>query len=327
MLSELARRLAAFCCGAALVAGPALAQLAPSAVVQLVVPYPPGGPTDVAARALAPAMGKALQRTVIVQNVAGVSGGAAARKLLDAPADGQLVMVGDPNGTILAPLALAAVRTRPEDFVLLRNIGSLPYALVGRPTLAANTLDELVAAHRGPNGLSYGSTGVGSLNHLAGEDFRARTRLEMLHVPYKGGTPLLQDLISGQVDVGFVIMTDGVAGMVRAGQLKMYGLTAPARVEKWKEFPTVNEGKALEGFVYDLWAGLMVPKATPQATMAVLHQAAEAALEDPEVRAFIGRSGIVPLAHKQTLAQAAAGYEAEVSRYRRIAGSIKLVPQ
>jgi tripartite-type tricarboxylate transporter receptor subunit TctC len=180
---SISRQVLASLCAAAALALPAFAQVPAGSMTQLVVPYPAGGPTDAIARAISPAMSKALHRTVIVQNTAGASGALAAQKVLDAPPDGQLVLVGDPNGTVLAPLALSAVRFKPEDFVMVRNLGTSPFALVGRATLAS-TLDELVAAR--PKGLTFGSSGIGSLNHLAGEDFRARTGLDMVHVPYPG---------------------------------------------------------------------------------------------------------------------------------------------
>lgn len=259
-------------CTAAFQHLPASAQAPAAAPVQLVVPYPAGGPTDAIARALTGPMAKALGRTVIVQNIAGASGAIAAQKVLDAGADGQLVLVGDPNATILAPLALGSVRFKPEDLVLLRNLGTSPYALVAKPSLAAGTLDELVA--RPPKDLSFGSSGIGSLNHLAGEDLRTRTRLDMVHVPYKGGAQLLQDLMGGQVDIGFVIMNEAIVDLVRAGKLKMLGTATARRVERWSAFPTINESKAVGGLSYELWAGLMVPRAlsSPDRASCRLHR-------------------------------------------------------
>lgn len=319
------RRVLLALCTAAFQHLPASAQAPAAAPVQLVVPYPAGGPTDAIARALTAPMAKALGRTVIVQNIAGASGAIAAQKVLDAAADGQLVLVGDPNATILAPLALGSVRFKPEDLVLLRNLGTSPYALVARPTLAAGTLDELVA--RPPKDLSFGSSGIGSLNHLAGEDLRARTRLDMVHVPYKGGAQLLQDLMGGQVDIGFVIMNEAIADLVRTGKLKMLGMATPRRVERWSAFPTIDESKAVSGMTYELWAGLMVPRGTPAEVQAALHQAANAAMEDVDVRAFVARSGVVPPPPRQSLVELGAAYKGEVARYRTVAKAAGLAPQ
>ena len=192
---------------AALAAG-AMPTIAPAAFAQtggnvstIVVSFPAGGISDIFARAIAPAMGKSLGRTFVVENAVGATGSIAADKVL-AGAQGNFLLMGSPTEAVLAPATLKAVKYKAEDFRLLGLVSQEPLALYVRGDLPVSTLDELVAhARKQAKPMSYASAGIGSLYHVAGEDFRIASGLDLLHVPYRGGTPLLQDLMGGVVDM------------------------------------------------------------------------------------------------------------------------------
>ena len=190
-------------CGLMLAAaGPARADGFPAKPVNLMVPYPAGGPSDATARIFTVPLGKALGQQVVVENLGGVSGAMAAQKVLAAPADGYYLFQGSPNEIILAPLANAAVKLKAEDFRMVHPVAEAVMVFVARKDLPANSVDELIAlARKSPDKpLSYGSVGIGSLYHLILEKVQLDTGVKLMHAPYKGNAPLLQDIGGGQVD-------------------------------------------------------------------------------------------------------------------------------
>jgi tripartite-type tricarboxylate transporter receptor subunit TctC len=312
--------------GAVAAAPVAIAQSAP-AYFSLVVPYAAGGPADSAARIIRPVFESVLGKTTIVENLAGAGGSIAAAKVLRS-ADGSQILVGSPNEVILAPLGLSAVRYKPEEFRLVGTIGELPYALIGRPDLPARTVDELIAYSKTNTGrpLSYGSVGTGSLNHLATEAFRAKTGMQLTHVPYKGGAPLVQDVMSGQIDFAFTPLAGNVPGLIEAGKVKFYGLTTVTRSARWKDWPTVNEGAILKDFVYSIWVGPVVPRSTPEPVVQRISAALEEALRQPEVRKGLADAGFLG-AGITSPAQAQKLYASESEKFKQVADAIKLKPQ
>ena len=204
-----------------------LAAVAPCARAQtrtgdltLLVAQPAGGITDAFARAVAPALGHALGRVAVVENVTGASGSIAASKRLAAVPEGTTLFVGSPSETVLAPLTLRAVRYKPQDFRLLGLINDSPLALYARGDLPANDLDELVALARraGDRTLSYGSTGQGSMFHLVTVRLLSTTGIQATHVPYRGGGPMLTDLQGGRIDFAILPVDALLASMVAGGR-------------------------------------------------------------------------------------------------------------
>lgn len=193
----------------------ALAQTYPVKPVNLMVPYPAGGPSDAIARIFNTQLGKELGQQVLVENLGGVSGALAAQKVLAAPADGYYIFQGSPNEVILSPLANSAVKLKAEDFRLVHPVADAVMVFVTRKNLPVSSVDELIALARksADKPLTYGSVGIGSLYHLILEQAQAQTRVQLNHVPYKGNAPLLQDIAGGQVDFAVLVYSAAMGAL------------------------------------------------------------------------------------------------------------------
>jgi tripartite-type tricarboxylate transporter receptor subunit TctC len=314
--------------GLLLSAGAALAQSYPNKTVNLMVPYPAGGPSDAIARIFNIPLGKELGQQVLVENLGGVSGAIAAQKVLAAPADGYYVFQGSPNEVILSPMANAAVKLRTEDFRLVHPVADAVMVFVTRKDLPVANADELIALARksADKPLTYGSVGIGSLYHLILENVQASTGVKLAHVPYKGNAPLLQDIAGGQVDFAVLVYSAAMGALAEQGRLKVIGQLGAQRSELLKNVPTASEGQALKNFSYKIWTGFMVPKSTPEDTVVRLHAAIGKALQDPAVRAQLAAQTQLASA-PMTLAESAKFFDAEAERYRAIAKQINLQPQ
>jgi tripartite-type tricarboxylate transporter receptor subunit TctC len=314
--------------GLLICAGAALAQSWPAKPVNLMVPYPAGGPSDAVARIFFNPLGKELGQQVLVENLGGVSGALAAQKVLTAPADGYYLFQGSPNEVILSPLANAAVKLKTEHFRLVQPVADAVMVFVTRKDLPANNVDELIAlARKSANKpLSYGSVGIGSLYHLILENVQATTGIKLDHVPYKGNAPLLQDIAGGQVDFAVLVYSAAMGALADQGRLKVIGQLGAQRSELLKNVPTASEGQALKNFSYKIWTGYMVPKSTPEDVVQRLHAAIGKTLQDPAVRAQLAAQTQVAAA-PMTLAESAKFFDAETARYRAIAKQIHLQPQ
>lgn len=304
------------------------AQAYPSKPLTLVVPYPAGGPADVTARQMLPSLRKSLGQPVIVDNAAGASGAIGIQKLLNAPADGHHFLMGTPSDVILAPLALAAVKHKPEQLRLLGLASRAPLVLVSGMQLSERKLEDLLAEARKPGAreYSYGSIGPGSLYHLVGEDFAARMTLRMTHVPYKGVAPLLQDVIGGLVDLAFLPLAGNLGDLISHGQLRAYAVTSDQRVTRLPEVPTMAQAIGLKEFEYEIWGGLFVPRTVPADLAQRLNAAMKEAQQDPEFRTQIEASGSAP-GNPMSLADAERFFRDQTARYRRLAQAVKLEPQ
>ena len=311
-------------------ASSAWAQAFPAKPVTLMVPYPPGGLSDVTARTINTALAKQLGQPVIVENLGGASGGIAAQKVLNAPADGYLIFQGSPNELILAPLSNAAIKYKSEDFRLVQMISINPLAMFARKDLPANNGDELVAyatkAAAAGKPLTYASVGPGSLYHLLGEHLSKLTGLPMTHVPYKGAAPAQQDLMAGEVDIFMTPYGKGPVQLAEDGKLKVVAALSVERQDMIKKAPTLNESAALKGFVFDIWSGYFVHKDTPEAVVQALHKALSEVANDPAIRtALEAQAMVVP--RPQSLAAMTKVYADNTARYRGIARAMNLQPQ
>ena len=321
-------RAPALLAGLLLSMGLASAQTWPAKPVNLMVPYPAGGPSDAIARIFNQPLGRELGQQVLVENLGGVSGALAAQKVLSAPADGHFVFQGSPNEVILSPLANAAVKLKTEDFRLVHPVADAVMVFVTRKDLPVNSVDELIALARqsADKPLTYGSVGIGSLYHLILENVQASTGIKLAHVPYKGNAPLLQDIGGGQVDFAVLVYSAAMGALAEQGRMKVIGQLGAQRSDLLKNVPTASEGQALKNFSYKIWTGFMVPKATPEPVVVKLHAAIVKTLQDPAVRAQLAAQTQHPSA-PLSLAEAAKFFEAETARYRTIARQINLQPQ
>jgi tripartite-type tricarboxylate transporter receptor subunit TctC len=311
-------------------AAPASAQGFPNKPVSIMVPYPAGGLSDVIARTVNTPLSKYMGQPVIVENLGGASGGIAAQKVLNSPADGYVVFQGSPNELILAPLANAAIKYKSEDFRLVQMISVNPMMMFARKDLPVNNADELVAYARkvAAEGkpLTYASVGPGSMYHLLGEHLSKLTGIPMTHVPYKGAAPAFQDMMGGQVDVFITPYGKGQVQLVTDGKLKAVAALSDKRQDLFKNVPTFNESKALKGFVFDIWTGYFVHKDTPEAVAQALNKSLGQALSDPVVRNPLeAQAMLMPL--PQDLAAMSKVYADNTARYRAIAKAINLQAQ
>lgn len=313
---------------AALVATQALAQGFPSKTVTMIVPWPAGGPSDFVARQIQPDMQKALGQTLVIENIGGVGGALGVQKLLQSPADGHQLTLGSPLELIIAPIALSTVKYKPEDFRLVAQMVKAPMVLIARKDLPAQNVDELIAlaARPGAKELSFANPGPGSMFHLAAEKFGQQTGLKFVHIPYKGSAPMMGDLMGGQVDLALTIFAGPIPGMIADGKVKVMGLATRTPLAKFPQIPALAAHPRLAGYEFDSWAGLQVPRNTPDEVAARLNRAAHDAMQNPAVRRAFEDSGnlVVP---PQTLAELDRTYRAEIARYQAIAQAINFQPQ
>jgi len=306
----------------------AYAQTYPVKPVSLMVPYPAGGPSDATARIFSVPLGAALGQQVVVENLGGVSGAMAAQKVLAAPANGYYIFQGSPNEVILSPLANAAVKLKTEDFRLVHPVSEAVMVFVTRKDLPVNSVDELIALARKSSGapLTYGSVGIGSLYHLILENVQQQAGIKLVHAPYKGNAPLLQDIGGGQLDFAVLVYSAAMGAMADQGRLKVIGQLGAQRSELLRNVPTASEGKELKSLSYKIWSGFMVPMNTPEDVVQRLHKAIGTTLKDPEVRSQLAAQTQLA-STPMTLAESSKFFEEETERYRAIAKSINLQPQ
>ena len=304
------------------------AQAYPTKAVNLMVPYPAGGPSDAIARIFATPLGKELGQQIIVENLGGVSGALAAQKVIGAPADGYYIFQGSANELILSPLANASVKLKSEDFRLVHPAADAVLVFVTRADLGVKSVDELIALAKksADKPLTYGSVGIGSLYHLILEEVQQTTGIKLQHIPYKGNSPLLTDLGGGQVDFAVLAYSAAMGALAEQGKLKVIGQLGAQRSDLLKNLPTAAEGQALKGFDYKIWSGFFVRKETPDNVVQRLHAAIGKTLQDPAVRSQLAAQTQLASA-PLSLAEAAKFYEAETARYRAIAKKINLQPQ
>ena len=322
----LKRSLFGLLCSAAM--RQASAQTFPSKAVNLVVPYPAGGPSDFVARQLQPELNRLLGQPVIIENVGGVGGAIGIQKVLNAPADGYNMTLGTPMELVLAPLAMSAVKFKPDDMKLVAQLVTTTMVLITRKDLPANNVEELIAMAKKPGAkeLSYGSVGPGSLYHLIGEKFAQQPGPKMLHVPYKGAAPLMTDLMGGQIDMVFIPLAGSTPAMITEGKVKALGLTTKTPHPRFPNIPALAAQKGMEGFEFDLWAGIEVPKNTPADVTARLNKAIYEALQNADIRKAYEATGNT-VAKPMSPEELARVYNSETARYQAIAKSINLQPQ
>ena len=270
---------------AVLVLGPADAgaQPYPSRPIRFIVPYPPGGGTDVVARILAEPLTAELGQPVIIDNRGGAAGNVGTELAARAPADGYTVLFTLSSHTINPKLYDKLPFDVERDFTPISMVALIPQILVAHPSLPANSVKELIAvAKAAPGKLNYASVGTGSPGHIAGELFKLKTGVDIVHVPYKGGGPAVTDTIGGQVQLLFVSMP-AVWQQVKAGKVKAIAVTSAKRSQTAPDVPTVAES-GVPDFVVDSWYGALAPAKTPPAIVARLNAAFVKVLENPQVK-------------------------------------------
>lgn len=271
------------------ISSPASSQPYPDKPITLVVPFPAGAATDRLARGVANELGKRLGQSVIVENIGGASGTLAGRRVVRAPADGYTLLLGTANDTVVAPLAMKAGYTT-GDFTPIAKLSINTTVLVAHPGYAANTVDELVAIGRkSEQPLLAGAAGAAMMQTIGGMLLAEAGGFKINNVIYKGGAPLLNDLVAGQVQFGTVALPSALP-FIRSGKLKALGVISARRDPTATDIPTVNEGHSVKGVEVDLWTGLFAPPNLPEPVINRLSDAlrdimADQAYRDAEFRA------------------------------------------
>jgi len=282
-------------CAAALAAPVVQAQSYPIKPVHLVVPYPPGGGTDFFARTIGAKLADVLGQQVVIENKPGAATIIGAEGVAKAPPDGYTVLLGDTATFAVNPTLYKKLPYDPvKDFEPVTLTGRFALLLVVNPNAKIDSVKDLIAqAKAKPGSINYASPGPGSPHHLAMELLKQRTGIDVVHVPYKGAAPAVQDLIGGQIPVMFLDLAAG-APLIKGGKVKALAVASPKRIGPMPDLPTLAES-GVDGFEAWAWQGLVVPAKTPQDIVTKLNDAYRKAIADPAVRQKIVEAGIDPL--------------------------------
>ena len=309
--------LAALAAALGLTAGQATAaETYPTRPITLIVPFAPGGSTTIMARIIAEKIGEIVGQNLIVDNRPGAGGTIAARAFTRAEPDGYTIFLGYSGTIAIGPSLYRNAGFDPrKDFSPIGLIGSAPAALAVHPSLGVNSVAELVAkAKAAPGTINYGSAGVGTVTHIAGELFASMAGIRLVHVPYKGSGPVLNDLVGGHIPMSFTPIP-AVHGHVQGGTLKALAVTGAKRSSLMPEVPTVAEG-GLPGYEAVLHYGLLAPAGTPRPIVDTLNAALRKALASPEVLKRLEFEGAEPL--PSTPEEYAADIDREETKWSRV---------
>ena len=271
------------CAAASMCGSTALAQSYPSKPVRLIVGFPPGGPADLFARALAQGLSVQLGQPVIVDNRAGAGGVVGVDAAAKAAPDGYTLAMNSSSAMAISPFTLAAMPFDPRrDLALISLVVKVPEVVVTHPSLPVGSLAELVAhARANPAKVNFGSAGSGSITHLAGELLKVEAQIDLVHVPYKGAAPAVNDLLGAQVQMA-ILDVPAVLSHIRAGKLRALAVTSAKRAASLPEVPTTAEAN-YPRVISDNWYGLVAPAATPPGVLKRIHAAAMVALQSAVV--------------------------------------------
>lgn len=263
----------------------------PSKPITIVVGYPPGGSTDLTGRVLANALAKSLNATVVVENVGGAGGAIGAQKVLNAAPDGHTLLVGANNEVVINRLVSPTIKYSWQDFTPIGMIASQPLVLVAAPRMGVkNTVEFIKLVKSNPGRFSYGSSGVGTSLHLAGEMVKEQAGIFMTHIPYRGVAPLATDLIGNNLDFGVFVLSSGLPH-IRSGKVVALGTSEKKRSMLTPDIPALAEHPALKNTDISTWFVLMAPGKLPEPVAAKLRKGLADALQNPELRSKLEASG------------------------------------
>jgi tripartite-type tricarboxylate transporter receptor subunit TctC len=299
-----------------LLAGNAAAQAYPAKPIRLMVPFPPGGSTDIVARIVAQKLSAQLGQPMVVENRGGAGGTIGTAVVAKAPADGYSLLVGTTSTHVVAPSVYSKLEYDPvKDFAPVSLMAVTPYLLVVNPAVQAKSVKELVGLMRAqPGRLNYASAGVGSTTHLAMEMLKSASGTFALHIPYSGNGPAGAATIAGQVEILFGSLP-AVLPHAKSGRLRALAVGTLKRSPSLPEVPTVAES-GYPGFDASLWLAIMAPAGTPATVIERLHKEVVAAVSAPETRDLLDKNGAEVLT--STPAELAAMIRDGVAKYARI---------
>ncbi|NYT62546.1 tripartite tricarboxylate transporter substrate binding protein [Alcaligenaceae bacterium] len=266
----------------------------PSKPIKMVVPYPPGGPTDLVARGVGAAMADIIGQPIVVDNKSGASGMIGADQVARSAPDGYTFLANASLHVINPHIYKSMMHDAFNDFVPITQLAAVPLVLVVPKDSPIKTVADVVAeGKRKQNGLNFGSAGTSSAQHLSGESFKNLAGIPMQHVPYKGSAPALTDLVGGQLDLMFDSMPSAMP-FIKSGQLRAIAVTTQKRVAALPDVPTVAES-GFPTFDISTWYGLWAPKGTPDDIVAKLSATAKQALQDPKIAKQYATMGAEPV--------------------------------
>ncbi len=295
----------------------------PSKPITLIVGYPAGGSVDLVGRALAVELGKRVGQPVVVENVGGAGGAIGAQKAVAAPADGHTLLLGTNSEIAIARLTNSAIKyDGTKDLVAIGLMGTQPMLLVAKPSLGVKSADELLAlAKKSPGKLTYGTSGISTPLHLAGEMVNQTGGVALTHVPYKGAAPMVTDLLGGNIDVGMFVLSSGLPH-VKSGKVIALGITESKRSPAAPEIPTLGETKALAGLDMGIFFGLFAPARTERTIIERLEKEMLAILGDAEFAKKLSDAGVnVRAMRGNDFSKLIAG---EVGKYQRVVEIAKI---
>ena len=269
----------------------AAAQQWPAKPIKIIVPYPPGGTSDILARALGPGITAALGQPVIVENKPGATGNVGADFVAKSPPDGYTLLLADIGSLAISPSVFATLPFDPvKDFAPVVMVAYSPHLLVVHPSVPTKDARDLVAyAKANPDKLNFAVSGIGGANHLAGIDFAQRAGIKWTYIPYKGGAQALTDMVGGQAQVMFNGML-ATYPFVKDGKLKVLAISSAKRFAAAPEIPTVAES-GMPGFETGSWQGIVAPAGTPADIVGKLHATVMRALATPEMKDRLDKAG------------------------------------
>lgn len=306
LLASCALALGAVCAAAA-----ASAAGYPDRPIRLIVPTSPGSTADVVARVVAENLGKTLAQPMIVENLAGAAGIPGTRQLVSAKPDGYTLAIVSSNHAINPSLYKSLPYDTVKDITPISVIGTTPLVVVVAENSPYRTMDDLLKAARAqPGKINYGSSGTGSVLHLAGELLKSKAGVDMMHIPYKGGNALITDVMSGQIQVAF-LASPSVLAQVQAGKLRALAVSTPERLPILPNVPTLDEA-GVKGYSYDAWISLIGPAKLPADLVRTLQAATQRTMADPAVLKTLSPQGFV--AQGSSTEQAVQTLNAEITK-------------
>lgn len=305
------------------VAGGAFAQAQyPVKAMRMIIPYPPGGGTDILGRPIAKLLGDKLGQQILIDNRGGASGMVGAEIAARSPADGYTILMSTSGEVALNVALYPKMSYDPiKDFVPVTQVGVSPLVLVAHPSLPVKNVNDYVAlAKKHPGSISYSSIGSGSAQHMAGEWMRLLAGIDIIHVPYKGGGPQMTDLLGGHSPSGFLALP-AAAPSIKNGRVRAIGMTSAKRSSAFPDVPTFAES-GMPGFEVSQWWAILVPRGTPNDIVTKLHTEISAIVKSADMKGRMADLGVDPVGG--TPEQLGELVRSEIAKFRKIVADAKI---